>query len=408
MTHTVPELCRAAECRIDEYHVACFRGHQKPLFLISDTYPGIWLEHVYDSVLLARMYPERLPLAVNTVRLFLRHQTPDGQLPCYIWDAARVHVPPEALVGYGQTQECVSFAALCLETAEMANDPALLSDVYAACSRWDGWLRRNRMTTGRGLVEMFVGYDTGHDNSGRLAGMAHPGYHTDAAGRILNAACPPDDDGVAPILAVDMNCNLYGSERALAEMARRLGRLDEAGEWEQKAADVKRNLFKHCFCPEDGFFYDADRSGNLRKYRSSTILHLFLERVLDPDADAALIERIVSGYLRNPDEFWTPYPYPSMSASDPSTREHADRNCWGYFSEALIALRCTRWMDFYGLTGDFDLLLRRWLDAWTDCFDHMKFGQELDPFTGVPSPSSEWYSSCMLLYLYAARRLGLD
>jgi hypothetical protein len=32
-------------------------------------------------------------------------------------------------------------------------------------------------------------------------------------------------------------------------------------------------------------------------------------------------------------------------------------------------------------------------------------GQELDPISGVPTECSEWYSSTMLFYLYAAKRL---
>ncbi len=44
-------------------------------------------------------------------------------------------------------------------------------------------------------------------------------------------------------------------------------------------------------------------------------------------------------------------------------------------------------------------------EARTEHFDLLKLGQELDPFTGVPSRSSEWYSSTMLFYLYAARRI---
>ena len=35
--------------RIEKVHIACFRGMEKPLFLISEQYPGLWLEHVYDS-----------------------------------------------------------------------------------------------------------------------------------------------------------------------------------------------------------------------------------------------------------------------------------------------------------------------------------------------------------------------
>ena len=144
-----------------------------------------------------------------------------------------------------------------------------------------------------------------------------------------------------------------------------------------------------------------------RKYLSSTIFHLFLEKVLNFEEDGEMIERIYREHIKNPREFWTEYPFPSMAVSDPSLKSDAKGNCWGYFSQGLIALRCTRWMDDYGWGEDFDHLCERWVEAWTRCYDRFKFGQELDPFTGEPSECSEWYSSCMLFYIYAVRRLGL-
>lgn len=407
MTHTIPEICQTIEKRIRSIHIGCFRGRTEPLFLISNAYPGIWLEHVYDSVFWARLHPEEIGLAVNTIRLFLSYQTPEGQLPCYVWNGDKVPDRPEnELIGYGQIQECVSFAALCREVAEKIGDHTFLREVYEGCRRWNDWLRKYRITTGRGLVEMFVGYDTGHDNSGRLADMAHPHNHVSPEGKVYNAAYLPEDDGVTPILALDMNCNFYGTQIALAEMAEMLGKAEEAADWREKASEVKKNIFAQLYDPDDVFFYDADRNGRLRKYKSSTIFHLFLEGVLDPNEDDTLIWEIYTRHIKNPEEFWTPYPFPSMAANDPSFRKHTSSNCWGYFSEGLIALRCTRWMDKYGFSSDFDLLCGKWLDAWTRCYNKVKLGQELDPFTGEPSAASEWYSSCMLFYLYAAERCG--
>ena len=111
-------------------------------------------------------------------------------------------------------------------------------------------------------------------------------------------------------------------------------------------------------------------------------------------------------HISNPDEFNTPFPYPSMAVCDPSVKWHAERNCWGYYSQGLIALRCTRWMDYYGFNADFDRLCERWLTAWTSCFGRVNLGQELDPFTGEPTACSEWYSSCMIFFIFAAKRLG--
>ena len=60
---------------------------------------------------------------------------------------------------------------------------------------------------------------------------------------------------------------------------------------------MQQVLFEYCYNEEDAFFYDVDRNGNQRKYKSSTILHLFLEKVLDPEEDKALIARIYHEHL---------------------------------------------------------------------------------------------------------------
>ena len=77
----VREICAIAEERIRKVHIGLFKGYDKPLFLISETYPGIWMEHVYDSVFYASRHPEYLYLAENTVGLFMERQTEEGQLP---------------------------------------------------------------------------------------------------------------------------------------------------------------------------------------------------------------------------------------------------------------------------------------------------------------------------------------
>ena len=65
-------------------------------------------------------------------------------------------------------------------------------------------------------------------------------------------------------------------------------------------------------------------------------------------------------------------------------------------------------MDEYGKQEDLDTICEKWLDAWTNCFDEVEFGQELDPFTGkAPTKLAKWYSSTVLFYLYSAKRLGI-
>ena len=77
-----------------------------------------------------------------------------------------------------------------------------------------------------------------------------------------------------------------------------------------------------------------------------------------------------------------------------------------YMSMGLIALRSTLWMEKYGFKKEFDHLCEKFVEVWTNHFDEVKLAQEYDPITGVPTKCSEWYSSTMLFYLYAVRRIS--
>ncbi len=392
--------------RIQNVHVSHFKDIDDPLFLISEQYPGLWMEHVYDSVLFARLNPSYVYLAENAIHLFIDRQTDSGQLPFAVMDGNKFPgVPSKDMIRFGHIQECVSFFTLALEVYEMNKNTDFLKTVYEAGKKWDAWLRTYRMTTNRGLIEMFVGYDTGHDNSGRLNGMRYKGSYV-LNNVIQNADILPPDDGVIPALAVDMNCNFYADEKALARIALILGKHDESEAWEKSAGEIKKKLFEYCYDEADAFFYDVDRNNQKRHFKSSTILHLFLEKVLDKETDKEIIDRIYKEHIKNPKEFWTPYPFPSMAINDPSVQGHPDFNCWGYYTQGLIVLRCTRWMDDYGWGRDLDYILEKWIETWTEHYDKIKLAQEIDPITGIPTKSSEWYSSCMLSYIYGAKRLN--
>ena len=395
----IREKYELARRRVEDFHIRTFEGQPGPIFLISTTYPGVWLEHAFDAVVWARLNPGD-PAAANVARnqmlLFLRNQKEDGRLPFNVLDPALMRARGRAGggVGYSQIQECVAFARLCLETYELTRDRDFLLEAYEKCARWDAWLVTNRMTQKTGLIELFCLYDTGHDNSARLADI--PVRCPDADGKI-----PAEADAV-PMLAPDMNAVFYGDRTALAEMAAVLGRDAEAQAWREKAEEVRQKMLELLYDPADEFFYDRDRHGQLRKFLSISITNVFTERV----PDQALFDRIYERHMKNPAEFWSPYPFPSLALSDPGCVQDRDGNSWGFYAQGLTALRGVRWMDAYGRGADYDHLLRQWVSAYASD-DEMLFAQELHPVTGALSKSSEWYSSAMLLYMYAVRRLGL-
>ena len=49
--------CRILE-RIRAVHLRNIANSDGPVFYISDTYPGVWMEHVYDSIVWADLSGE--------------------------------------------------------------------------------------------------------------------------------------------------------------------------------------------------------------------------------------------------------------------------------------------------------------------------------------------------------------
>lgn len=384
--YSLPDIAEIQSCcdtimeRLRSVHLRHIAGSEAPVVYISDAYPGVWMEHVYDGLVWAKLTGET-QVAKAYVKLFLDHQREDGRLPCYIW---------ESKTGYGQLQECVSFTSLVWEVYEMTKDEEFLYEAYLKCCLWDKWLCENRGGAS-GLVEMRCGYDTGHDNSGRLDGMLYQGSEPGEG----DAECP-----VAPIIAPDINAVFFGDRMALSRMAAELGLRADNLHWILEANKTRQKLFEVCFDEQDEFFYDVDKNGAKRKCRSISVTNLFCENVPGRGLARAMFDR----YFRGGREFDTPYPWPSVSSDDPLFEKRHKGNSWGYYSQGLTMLRTLRWMKNYGLEEELHENMRRWISAWTNA--ERPFGQELDPMTGEPSESSPWYSSTMLFYLCSAKELG--
>ena len=127
------------------------------------------------------------------------------------------------------------------------------------------------------------------------------------------------------------------------------------------------------------------------------------------EEDKEIIERIYKEHIKNPDEFWTDYPFPATAISDPYwiNLKNPPNNCWGYYTQTITLFRCIPWMDYYGFGEDFDEACRRWLKAYTDSFEEVPFGQEIHPITGKPTTCSPYASSSMMFYCYVVDRLGI-
>ena len=366
-----------------------FEQFHTPLLIAGEAYNGIWLEHNQDNLFLAEYEPEA---AWASQQVFMDFQREDGLLPFMI----ALPTPGKTLtdaVRYWHMQSVYPFARCALDLAvKLGKGEECFAQIYQTGVRYDEWFGKYRNKSGTGLAEMYCEWDTGHDNSPRVMddGIPH--------------SCPGKDAGnmpdlpVMPVLSVDLSALLHGGRLALAELAAKLGKSREESLWLEKAADLRAKIKKHLYDPQDDFYYDRDMSG-FRKYRSEHITRLFLNRALDQQEFDSIYER----YFRSESEFWTPYPMPSMSPSDPHFVHNFPKNSWGSHSQALTALRALLWMEDYGRGAELNELLRRWLKAFMK-FDN-KFTQEINPFDGSPIGNGSNYTPSLILFIQAARRL---
>lgn len=359
-------------------HVFRFPG---PVLIEGGRYPGIWLEcGPQEGLVYSVFHPE---VGKNNHRIFFALQREDGYLPCNV---------KADHFGTSQIQSVVPIAATAMELAERTGDEELLASAYRACSAWDAWLMRYRNTRGTGLCEAFCGYDTGMDRNARFKGIPWACPKGDA--RI----CP--DLPAMPYLAPDLSANVYGERRALASMARKLGKPSEAAQWDERAESLRKALMKWCFDAGDLFFYDRDAQNHLVKIRTVVILRIFGSQVVDPKLFEAMYER----HVRNPKEFWTPYPFPSVAVNDPAYDAHPPLNSWCGPSQALTALRAPRWMEPYGKPADLTHVMQAWVRVLRDASD---FQQQLDPLTGQISTGTQYSPAMLVMTDFVARLYGV-
>ena len=135
---TSVEISKQIKEHLEGVHICRFEGLDKPVVLVSEYYPGIWLEHVNDSVIYAMMDKSKIYLAENSIDLFLSNQKEDAHIPCYVLDRKRASKEKgwNTIIGFSQVQECTSFTSLALLVYRVNGNKEYLKKVYTGAKKW--------------------------------------------------------------------------------------------------------------------------------------------------------------------------------------------------------------------------------------------------------------------------------
>ena len=162
---------------------------------------------------------------------------------------------------------------------------------------------------------------SGMDNQDRRAGV----HHSDT------------------IEGVDLNVYIAREYDALALLADRLGRGDEATTFRAAAAERRRLMNELLWDEDAGFYLDRhERTGELQRVLTvAGFLPLW-----DGTATPERAERLVKEHLTDPESFWLEHPVATWSKKEP---DHYQMRNWGECTWRGACWIPTNYMVFHGL-----------------------------------------------------------
>jgi hypothetical protein len=245
-------------------------------------YLGVWnWDACFHAVALRHNNPQ---LARDQLRAMIAAQRPNGMIPDVVHDEGIVNWIDHPIPGKVTKPPVLAWAALKID--EIDPNPDFLAEIYPAIVRWHDWYFTHADGE-TGLAEYTHPYTSGMDDS------------------------PMWDHGF-PVTAPDLNTYLYLQRQSLATMADRLGEVEEAASWRERAADLLEAMIEHLYDSEAGLFH-ARHDGEPIPERTLVNLYPLLTGRLPAEIEARLVE-----HLTNPASFWLTHPLASVAGDTPS------------------------------------------------------------------------------------------
>ena len=291
-------------------------------------YPFQWFwDSCFHAIALLHLDPDQ---AKAELRTLMSGALPDGFMPHIIfWEMEK---QPDFLSRniVGQTDPHYSstiqppIIAYAVERVYWATgDEEFRAAALPVLTNFYRWLRKNRDPDNDGLIAVIQPEEAGTDCSPKydealgLKELSNQGFI--AALKEVYRAYEPLRGDDHKILAADIfhfEDVLVNSIYALGmrSLARLLEGSPEAEEFNREADRTRDALLEKCWDEDAGAFFDL--SGVAEKPVKVVTISSLMPLVL-PDLPRPIVERLVDDWVSSPDHFWTPYPLPSVPASDP-------------------------------------------------------------------------------------------
>jgi hypothetical protein len=350
------DLYQAAE-RVSKSNEKDFM--ERHVLIEGGGYNGIWLE---TQPMGGEMYAKRnMTAAMNNVLFFIEYQRPDGRFPGTIYYRNDTMAPIYShLQGY-----CFPYHALNLFYWNRKQDAEYLHTLYASLEAFDNYLWKYRDSDGDGCLESWCVWDTGEDESNRFSGtkLNSGGWSGES----------PPDDPVFPVESMDMMNYSYDARMTLAKISALIGNgLEE--EWIAEANAVQDKVKSYLWDDKRGACFDR----NCRNEVMPALIHNNLRAMYFGTFTQEMAGRFVKEHLMNPEEFFTPFPLPSIAVNDTVFRNHSE-NDWSGQPEGLTYQRAIRALENYGYFSEITLFGEKLIN---NVGKRNTFPQQFDPFTG--------------------------
>jgi glycogen debranching enzyme len=291
-------------------------------------YPFQWFwDSCFHAIALLHLDVEQAKAEMNTL---MSAALPDGFIPHIVFwemekqpDFLSQNIVGRTSPNYSSTMQPPIIAYAVERIYQATGDESFRDAAMPVLTAYYRWLKQVRDPDDDDLIAVIQPEEAGTDCSPKyddalgLEELSNQGF-IGALNKVYAAYEPMRGDD-RRILAADIfhfEDVLVNSIYALGlrSLARLLGQSPEADEFGRQADRTRDALLNKCWDDEAGAFFDLSGVKEMpaKVVTISSLMPLILE-----DLPRPIVERLVDQWVMAPGHFWTPYPLPSVPASNP-------------------------------------------------------------------------------------------